>query len=431
MQIASILRILICWSVLGPIAQAKDPPEKPQAADEAADEAADGRLIFREPFFGLSASEAESKLVLFLVTDQDPMEWAKAKQKAEGQNRLPGSLDVWCGREFRRSFQDVLILRPDLKDRCIVQRVVAGLPANLTGGTALPLPPRALVAICDGHYRLLNFSVGVPQADDLIDFIEQAEENQTLLNLNPDEPETLGTEIVNRSHPRIRRVYQDALSRLVEKFGWDETLSNIDEAWELQLASLVSELEPVFLFDAKLRFALSSATDRVRLLVLEQHVQTRENWCASLLPFLIGRPMQQILAPLIDCTWRIPPVIKVDKNDHKELLEWFAAKRANSIVVLSIRTTRLDQNDSWPPHDISVKKSPKRDWHALETAMSKHAFRNVSVEQLAAVIADTEQVPINLYLPSRARYVFYEPGSRKTFVIRESDLPIKFTRRLK
>jgi hypothetical protein len=419
--------------------RAKDPFEPPPQKIEVNDgglvgveevaEQVDG-LTFREPFSGLSANEIESKLVMFLITDEDPLVWTKANLNNVDKNRLGGRPDVWCGREFRRAFQKMFEARPDLKDRCIVQRVVAGFPANLTGGVRRTLPPRAIVAICDGQYRLLNFCVGVPEPEDLMGLIEDAEENKTLLNLHSDAPDKLGTELANRNDGRLRRSYQKALGQLVEKYGWDESLYDIDEAWIAKHAELVSDLNPVFLFDAKLRFALSDASDLVRLLVLEQHFETRKNWCEALAPFIIGRPMQSVMGPIIDSVWGIPPVLETNKDDHKDLLDWFSTRRDNSILVFSVKPTLLDRNVMWPPLDISRKKVVKQDWKRLERAMSNHPFRTVTAEELAVLIEETGERPIRLLTPTRARYVFYEPKTVKPFVIRESDLPIKYTKRL-
>ena len=66
------------------------------ADDKAAEVEVEG-LTFREPFSGLSASEIESKLVVFLITDEDPFEWTKAKLDSADKNRLGGGPDVWCG----------------------------------------------------------------------------------------------------------------------------------------------------------------------------------------------------------------------------------------------------------------------------------------------------------------------------------------------
>ena len=397
-------------------------------ADEPLDQV-DG-LTFREPFSGLSASEVESKLIVFLITNEDPFAWTEAKLDKADKNRLGGGPDVWCGADFRRAFEKLFEGRPDLKNRCIVQRVVAGLPTNLTGGRPRALPQRAIVGVCDGEYRLLSFAVGVPQAEDLIRLIEDAEENRTLLSLHEDNAEQFGTETVARTRERVRRVYREALDRLVEQFGWDESLYQIDQAWVSKFANLVSELKPIFLFDAKLRFGLNDASDLVRLVVLEQHCETRRDWCETISPFLIGRPMRDVIEPIVDTTWGVPTVLEINQEKHEDLLRWFSSQRDQSIVVLSIQPALLDRSFLWPPPNISGNKNSKRDWIALEITMSRHLFRSVTAEELAVLLQANQEPPIDLFVPARARYIFFEPNKKKPVIIRESDIPGKFFKRL-
>lgn len=456
MNSPSLVAILALGLLVANLANAQAPPENAQALpvnaqavkedDQAApenappvkdaapkDEATDGEvegLTFREPFSGLSASETESKLIVFLITDEDPFAWTKAKLDQADKNRLGGGPDVWCGREFRRSFQKLFVSRPDLKDRCIAQRVVAGLPFNLTGGVRRTLPPRAMVAICDGNYRLASLAVGVPEPDDLLRLIEDAQENLTLLELHEGDPAKMGAQILDRTNSRVRRVYSESLTRLAEQMRWDETLSPIDDAWIAKYATFIADLNPSYLFDVQLRFGLSDTSDLIRLIVLEQHTETRRDWCDTIAPYIVGRPMRELMNPLIDTTWGFPVVVNADKSQHQETLRWFSTRRDNAIVVLAIKPTYLDRNIVWPPPSVSRNPLAKLDWNALETAMSHHAFRTVSTEELAVLLRESDELPINLLSPVRARYLIFQPGKKRIEVIRENDLPGKFLKRL-
>lgn len=401
-----------------------------QNADEKQAEDQSEGLTYREPFSGLSPNEIQSKLVVFLITDEDPFAWTKAKLEQANNNRLGGGPDVWCGREFRKSFQKLFVSRPDLKDLCIAQRVVAGLPSNLTAGVRRPLPSRAIIAICDGNYRLLTLSVGVPQSDDLLRLIEDAEEAKTMLSLHGDDPEKVMEAVAARTHSRIRRVYGETLQRLAEPMAGDESLYTVDEAWIAKYARMIAELQPTYFFDIKLRFGLSDAGDLVRLIVLEQHCETRQNWCDTVAPFVVGRPFRELIHPLVDTTWGTPAVLDIDATQHEELLSWFSSRRENSTVVLSIKPTHLDRGITWPPPNVSRNPLAKRDWNALEAAMSKHPFRSLDAEQLAVILRANDEMSVDLFSPARARYVFFEADKRKPFLIRENDLPGKFLGRL-
>ncbi|MCO8121384.1 hypothetical protein NHH03_06515 [Stieleria sp. TO1_6] len=398
---------------------AADPPPAP--ADE---------LIFREPFSGLSASEIESKLIVFLITDEDPFLWSKAKLERADKNRLGGGPDVWCGGDFRQSFAKMVEERPDLKDRIIAQRIVAGLPSNLTGGNARSLPPRVMIAICDGNYRLLNLCVGMPDGPGLIQVLEDAEENRALLELNDQDPEKLGLAISQRTRNRVRRIYDQALTQLHENTAWDDSLGQIDSAWIAKFGRLAVELQPVYLLDVKLRFSLSDLNDLIRLIVLEQHTETRRNWCDTIAPYVVGRPLREIINPLVDVIWATPSVVHVETSEHTDVLRWFSSRRENVTLVLAIEPALIDRGQVWPPPNISGNRNARQDWAALETAMSKHPFRTVDAEELAVVLRENDEMPIDLNLPSRTRYIIFEPGKKKMFLIREGDLPGKFIQRL-
>ncbi len=388
-------------------------------------------LVFSDPFAALSASEIESKLIVFLITDDDSEIWTRLRLDRADKARLGVSMDVWCGREFRRAFQKLFESRPDLKGRCIAQRIAAGIPMNLRGDVPSALPKRAIVAICDGQYRLLNFSVGVPDAEDLVYQIEDAEENQALLNLHQGSVEKVTAAVIERTKNRVRRLYGDALSRLEHPMSGDESLYDIDEAWILKYAAFVSEIRPSYLYDVKLRFGLDAASDFVRLLVLEQHCETRRNWCDVVAPYLVGRPARDLINPLTDITWAVPAVIETEAEEHEEVLRWFDSQRKNDTLVLAVKTTYLDRNIAWPPHDLSGKVNSKQDWNALETVLSKYPFRTVTAEQLSVVLRENDEPSVDLFGSSRVRYVVFELGKNLPMVIRESDVPVKYVNRLK
>ena len=60
--------------------------------------------------------------------------------------------------------------------------------------------------------------------------------------------------------------------------------------------------------------------------------------------------------------------------------------------------------------------------------MSHHPFRTISHEQLAALLRSDDHSPIELEGQGRVRYVYFEPNKRRTFVIRENELPGKYIR---
>lgn len=420
--LATVWVLATCNSVV--LGRQEPTPAEIESADRVEVDQATG-VEFREPFSPISARNSQSKLIVFLISDDDPIRWASRTDSGESEH-----LDLSCGPDFRMALRKTVEMRRDLKERLVVQRVAAGLPVELTGGARPALPSRCIVAICDGQYRLLNLSVGVPDGSELINQIEDAEECKTLLRLGDGSPKKMGAAIMERGDKRMRRIYREALDKILETVTWDESFHVIDEPWLNRFAELSSALQPVYLVDAKLRFGLTDPSDQVRLLVLEQHCETRHDWCQAISPFVLGRSMESLLRPLVESIWDRPAVINTSPADFRQAIQLFQDQRENAVQVFAIQPPLSRRLIAWPPPDVSLRKSRMRDWNALEKVLAKHIIKSVHAEELAILITEAELEPIDLIRPAALRYVVFEPGKRMPLLIRETDLPGKITRRL-
>ncbi|MEO1527574.1 MAG: hypothetical protein AAFX06_19265 [Planctomycetota bacterium] len=376
---------------------------------------------FSTPFEPLSAIGSGSKLVLMLVTDEDAF--------AAGSDVEAESRELWCERSLLTSVASLLEQRPELKERLELQKFAAGTPAILTGGHARPWPRRVVIVITDGSYRLLSFVVGVPQTRELTKLIEDAEETLAILRLNDSNPKLLAEALADRTEERVDRAYVAVMRQEMAEYVWGDTLTDADETWRRKFMGVAHEFDPVYRFDAKLRFELEDSGDAIRLRALEQHLEPRRGWCDTISPFIVGRPANQALPTIIDSVWNETPVLPKSVTDHEELLSWYKTQRDNSMVVLAIRPPLMARQKSWPPPTEQKGKLAGRGWSALEKAMSAHPFRTVDASELATLMSNHGEQVFDFLLPSRARYVFFEPGKERTFVIREGDLPAKFLRR--
>ena len=382
---------------------------------------------YLDAFVPLSANDSPTKLVALLITDDDAIAWSELSSEDEAGGEA--TISLWCETSFRQTLKKVVAMRPDLEERLIVQRAAVGTPAILTRGEKRPWPPRAVVAVMDTNYRLLALAVGVPRARKMIGLIEDAEETRTILALHESNPKSLGESVAERAAERIDRAYGSVLRQELAEYDWEKTLAIADPSWAAQYGRVAAELDPVYRFDARLRFELSESGDPFRLRVLEQHIEPRGDWCDTIAPFVLGRPALKVLPPIIDSVWMETPVFSTSPSEHEELLRWFTTERENSLVVLAVKPPLLARQIPWPPPRVDDGKLSGRSWKALEAAMSKHAFRTVDAAELAVVLQSQDEQSIDLTLPSRVRYVFFENGVSRTFVIREGDLPAKFLRR--
>ena len=377
-----------------------------------------------EPFAPVSSGDS-TKLVVLLISDDDAAIWSE-KMALAGKEGEPA---LWCEATFRKTVAKVLKTHPELRKQLVFQRFAAGTPSILTGGATPPWPRRAIIAVADNNYRLLSLAVGVPRSDDLISLIEDAEETRVMLNLFASEPKRLGESVANRAFDRVDRNYSSVIRQESVEFDWGESPAADDPSWPTNYARVATEMEPVYRFDARLRFELNDNGDPIRLRTLEQHTEPRADWCLAVAPFIVGRPAIQVLPNVIDSVWMETPHGEPFAPDREELTQWFKAEHENSLVVLAIKPPLLLRQMPWPPPNAEGAKRSGRGWKALETAMSKQAFRTVDATELTLLLKIAEAKPIELTLPSRARYVCFERGSSRTFVIREGDLPAKFLKR--
>ncbi|MGB7323221.1 MAG: hypothetical protein WBD31_00005, partial [Rubripirellula sp.] len=263
------------------------------------------------PFQPVSVSEADNTLVLLLVTNDEPRASGdteneaddadnKARRDRRGQDTGIGG---WCTDVFADAYRDVRRNRPDLKKQIVLQWLPAGLPRELTGGKPDNVPARAMLLVCDGNYRLLSFLVGVPDAADLQALIEDAQEFQLLTGLENESTGSIAIKLAQRSSQRVPRTWRAVLEETVLMMDEELTKDPID-----RIRWLGDRFTGFYLADVRLRFGLNDASDKDRLTVLEQHIQTRKPWSETLIPFLAGIDVEKTWPALVESVWGHQPV---------------------------------------------------------------------------------------------------------------------------
>ncbi len=397
-------------------------------ADDGKAEAEDAdAIVWSKVFSSISAADKD-EFVFVLITNDDPYLVREADA-----NQLAAKL--WCAPVLSRSVRNARLRRPDLRDRITVQALPVGMPANLSGGRPRNQPARAIVALCDGDYRLLAFSVGVPDTAGVLTLIEDAEEVQAIQRAEQQSGEKVVAAIAERSADRVSRLWRGGLEEMLAVLGVDKVDDDADVPGAIaqkqmgRLTLLAETYSPIYLADVKLRFALSEAADRDRLLVLEQHPEARRPWCEAMIPFLAGSDFLTLWSPLCESLWGFQPV-RPDVQ-QKELLDWWDSQIKTDSVVLSLQPPLLARGDPWPP--VIEGRSARRGlgWNDVQKLVVELPYRTVDAQQLAVLIESRNLGAVDIQMPTRARYLFFEPRKKSPLVVREGEPPGKFAGVLK
>ena len=394
------------------------------------DEPAGDEGLHWQPTFGAVSASEPFSLVVMLITNDDGF---ATRPTGKGKR---GELNVspWCTPIFGHAYRTALQTRPDLKDRCFLQFLPAGVPTLLTGGNPRNKPERAIVAICDGNYRLLSMVVGVPDADEFLTMIEDAQQVHSMLTLYQQDKAKMTAEIADRSMSRITRLWRDGLKEMLATMdvGNADAQGDSDTGQNLiaTLGRIALTFQEVYLTDVRLRFGLSDAADRTRLIVLEQHPEARRPWCEAMMPFVAGTDFLSTWKSLTEAVWHVTPVMHDANAD--ELLAWWDTQVENDPMVLAIEPPLLMRQRPWPPVEVGgVAERRGLGWQDLQKLLLELPYRNVDTEQLAVLIRDRELQPIDVQLPTRTRYLFFEPNQKAPLAIREGDIPAKPIGRIK
>lgn len=384
-------------------------------------------VVWGKAFSSISATDDDS-LVILVITNDDP--YISPSAPDEPQSPL------WCTSVFSAAFRKAMQARPDVRERISLQPMAAGMPALLTGGELRNQPARAVIAICDGNYRLLAFTVGVPETPGLLTLIEDAEEVRLLSALHREAHEKIVAAVAQRSSQRVSRMWRGVLEQMLVALGADNLNDDADVPQAItqrqigRLTLLSETYAPAYLADVRLRFGLSESADRTRLSILEQHPEARRPWCESMIPFLAGNDFLTLWSPLCETLWGVQPVVR--DAEAAELLDWWDLQIKTDALVLSLQPPLLARRHPWPPVDPSGQTSKRGlGWNDVQELVVQRPYRTVDAQQLAVLIQSRELKPVDIQLPTMARYLFFEPKKKGAVVVREGDPPGRFVGQLK
>jgi hypothetical protein len=395
----------------------------------------DEPIRWQEPFEAISTSKTGDALVLVVITNEDPFlnqELLEQAAKKAAAGKLDQNPPVWCADVLTLACRKALDRRADLRGRLTLQSIAAGLPKELTGGQTRNTPSRAVIALCDGDYRLLALTVGVPDTDDLLTLIEDGEDVATMRQLHADDEQSIVKAIAERSHQRVSRLWRGALEEILVAMqgdrGGDEGAANAQRDFDGRMRLLSETFDPPYLADVKLRFGLTESTDQTRLVILEQHPEARQPWCDAMIPFIAGSDVAVVWRELVESIWGHQPI--TSDADAKELLDWFDLLTKTEAVVLSLESPVHSRRVPWPP--VTDRFANRGiGWQGVHALALEHPFRSVDRQQVAALIHTRDLNAVDIQRPSTARYLFFDPKKKHPLVVREGDPPGRFAGILK
>ena len=407
-----LMQVLAWYSIL-----CAEPPKAP-------------KLDWQAAFTVLSAENQASKLVLMLVTNDDAFHEVQAAAngpKPDAAQLTASTRHGWCAAEFHHTCQRILTRRPDLEDKISLQSVVAGTPSELSGGKADDSPKRVVLFVCDSTYHLLALSIGIPSADDLLTLIEDAQEVKTLRDLNETTPDQTANAIVQRNEIRLGRLWKMKLQQMVEAKKQDDALVDDAAAPPTRplhlLYKLFSALQPTYNYDVQTRFGLTTELDARRLVILEQHSESRYAWCQAITPFIIGLDIQQDWNFFVELLWQQCAVAA--GSDQTDFLTWFDEQKKTGPFVMAVTPPSHIQHLPWPPAE-APKSRRGTSWQTTHDSANEFPFRTITTQQLTALVRQRELKPITFFSPSMVRYLLVSPNNRLPQVIREQDPPARF-----
>ncbi|MEM6473272.1 MAG: hypothetical protein AAF802_27165, partial [Planctomycetota bacterium] len=293
-------------------------------------------LEIRSSLDGISASDP-GKLTFVLISNQPANAFLDVAEP------------LWCESELQRSFGNLFESRPDFRSKCVGVSMRCGVPPRLAGGERIVAPGRLILMVIDHSKRILGIQVGIPTESELSDLVEDSLEIKASISTGNGNAGETSAMAMLRSEERMERQYREFMDRLQSELPDRMPFNLTEPLQQREFASMLMDLEELYAFDVKLRFGLNLRVDHTRLLLLEQHIEARLDWCQFLLPWVVGQSVEEVAKPLIESVWDAPAVFFSKTDETERLSEWVASLRDHSLVAIDLEPTGRRKSLPWPP----------------------------------------------------------------------------------
>ena len=381
------------------------------------------------PLGAVAETTADDALIVVLITNDvagdAPWKGLSAKREL-----------CWCERSFRRSVARIPAGYFNPAAPIQFQHWAIGLPPIVTGGGGQDIE-RAISIVTDGQYRVLALSVGVPDGDDLTRLIEDAEDTRLLMRRYSTERNEMTQQLADRTRGRLTRMWQIELDERLAALGETDVDPVTDLLVQtelltskvtLQLVPIASQLQGVYLKDVQMRFGLTDASDLKRLVILEQHSDTRAAWATTLLPFIVGADLRLLYTDIAEIVWHrsVMPIERSDQDatSATTLADWVLQRGDNNSFAFRISAPLMSQRDPSQRFEVAdVARRRGLGWQDLDDAINAGPIRQVTPGELAAWLSQTQGKPLDLEHPTRVRFLFFRSSKDSPYPIREGSPP--------
>lgn len=317
---------------------------------------------------------------------------------------------AWCQRSVERAVVKCEEVRAGTEIQ--LQYQFAGAPGILNKDRPKVGPRRAICLICDSQSHVFSFCIGVPNGDQLLALLEDAEELILAASLAPDSQEpdkesedALTMIIRQRSAGRTIRHYRPLLDKIHK-----DTAIQASAQW----------LAPAVQQDLAERFLLTVPIDGSRLLSTQQHMESSRYWCDAMLPCVAGKSMQTVWPELAEVVWNAKPWHL--QGDPTSLASWYEAAIGESMVVLELNPPgpvpylAAAANDQVRPRAVSDEASERV--QASDAELAKRLLnvrhRMIELPELASLFTHRKDQSIDILLTtSTPRWIVLEKPTDK------------------
>ncbi|SMP54277.1 hypothetical protein SAMN06265222_104229 [Neorhodopirellula lusitana] len=437
--------VALCWVSLGWVAlssgisfsQAEEPRQGKakglQAAEqdppvkEAVAHVSDTGF-WTSPMREVDTATADQTLLVIVITDDIDPAWISLDKTIRLANRPV----CWCETSITKA---VAAIPPGFAHPSAPiegQHWPLGIPKVLTGGESNLPPGRTITVVTDGHYRTLGVIVGIPEDQELVRLIEEAEETRGWLRQHRREPDQLVKKLAERSRQRLPRIWQLQLDQQVAALG-TTPLEQVADAIsqnerftkqvQIRFGQVADQVQHTYKQHIEQRFGMTPETDFRRLVALEQHSATRMPWMTTLLPFMAGADLRNVYLDLAETVWdqRAMPIQMQGKDPLGDWLTQFGDQGPFALHIPPPYLRNRTELQLAKVSDIAQRRG--FGWQDLDEALGNGPVRETNLRELATWLYRSKKRPLDLQRPSQTRYLFFRSSTDSPYPIRDGEPP--------